>query len=124
MPMGFVGLVDRSRLVFLSQTGLPEELAEAREAPREVTVCGHVVADHEVIVVEDLARGLRFANNPWLRQHGMRFYAGVPLRTSQGLIFGTLCVMDRRPRNFTEHDREQLQRYADDVVKKIEQSAS
>lgn len=124
MPMGFVGLVDRSRLVFLSQTGLPEELAEAREAPREVTVCGHVVADHEVIVVEDLARDLRFANNPWLRQHGMRFYAGVPLRTSQGLIFGTLCVMDRRPRNFSEHDREQLQRYADDVVKQIEQSAS
>lgn len=124
MPIGFVGLVNHDRLVFLSQTGLPEPLAESREAPREATVCGHVVAEHDMIVVEDLARDPRFANNPWLRQHGMRFYAGVPLRTPEGLIFGTLCVMDRKPRTFTEHDREQLQHHADDVVKQIEGRAN
>jgi len=36
--------------------GLPADLAEARSTPRDVSLCGHVIANDEVLIVRDLAR--------------------------------------------------------------------
>jgi GAF domain len=76
MPIALITFVDRDRQFFKSQIGLPENLATARQTARNVSICGHVIAKNEVIVVEDLARDRRFANNPLLKEHGIRFYAG------------------------------------------------
>lgn len=119
MPIALISLVDRHRLFFKSHTGLPADLAKSRQVPRDVSVCGHVVSKNEVTVIEDLARDRRFANNPWIRQRGLRFYAGAPLRAPNGQPIGSLCLLDVKPREFTSRDRRHLQEYASEVMEEI-----
>ena len=119
MPIALISLVDRHRLFFKSHTGLPEDLAESRQASRDVSVCAHVVSNNEVTVIEDLARDRRFANNPWIRERGLRFYAGAPLHAPNGQPIGSLCLLDVKPREFTNRDRRHLQEYASEVREEI-----
>jgi hypothetical protein len=119
MPIALISLVDRDRQFFKSQTGLPESLAKARQTARNVSVCGHVVAKNQVIVIEDLARDRRFANNPLLKEHGIRFYAGVPLLAPNGQPIGSLCLMDMKPRQLTEREKRLLEEYANEVMEEI-----
>ena len=119
MPIALISLVDRDRQFFKSQTGLPESLAKARQTARNISVCGHVVAKNQVIVIEDLARDRRSANNPMLKEHGIRFYAGVPLLAPNGQPIGSLCLMDMKPRHLTEREKRLLQEYANEVMEEI-----
>jgi hypothetical protein len=123
MPIALITLVDRDRQFFKSQTGLPTELATARQTPRSVSVCGHVVAKNEVMVIEDLARDRRFANNPLLKEHGIRFYAGVPLLAPNGQPIGSLCLMDMKPRQLTDREKRLLLEYAAEVMEEIAKRA-
>ena len=88
MPIALLTLIDKDRQWFKSQTGLPTDLAEARCTSRDVSLCGHVIAKDEVLIVRDLARDPRFANNPFVKERGLRFYAGVPLRGPNGFPIG------------------------------------
>ena len=82
-----------------------------------------MIATDELLVVEDLARDRRFANNPLLRERGLRFYAGVPLR-SNGLPIGSLCILDVKPRQMTERERRLLQIIGEDVMEEIKRRDS
>ena len=123
MPIALISLVDRDRQFFKSQTGLPEDLAKARQTARNVSVCGHVVAKNQVMVIEDLARDRRFANNPLLKEHGIRFYAGIPLLAPNGQPIGSLCLMDMKPRQLTDREKRLLQEYASEVMEEIAKRA-
>jgi predicted PurR-regulated permease PerM len=123
VPAALVSLVDERRQVWRASTGLPEDLAGAGGAARETSICGHVVARGEAVVVEDTLLDERFANNPFLLEHGIRFYAGAPLRTASGHSIGSLCVMDTKPRSVSRHERALLQLLAEAVVRHIEASA-
>jgi GAF domain-containing protein len=112
--------VDEYRQFWKSATGLPEDLATARQAPRETSICGHLVACNEVMVIEDVLKDKRFSNNPFLRERGIRFYAGAPLRTSEGHAIGSLCVIDTKPRTISERERALLQLIADEAMVEIE----
>jgi GAF domain-containing protein len=98
-------------------------MADAQQTSRELSVCGHVIANGEVLVVEDLARDRRFANNPLLRERGLRFYAGVPLR-SNNLPIGSLCILDIKPRRMTEREKRLLQIIGEDVMEEIKRRDS
>jgi hypothetical protein len=124
VPIVLLTLVAEDRVFWKSQVGLPEDLAAARESPRETSLCGHVVAADEVMVVPDLANDSRFANNPTVRERGLRFYAGAPLRTSNGYAIGTLCLMDTKPRHMREGERRYLQMTADRLMAEIEARAA
>ncbi|MEO7167318.1 MAG: AI-2E family transporter [Spartobacteria bacterium] len=119
VPIVLVTFLDRDRQWFKSQVGLPEDLAREGSTPRSLSVCGHVVARNEVLVVEDMARDRRFANNPLLKSRGLRFYAGVPLRGPSGMAIGSLCLLDTKPRKLSEHDRRLLEVFADDLSEEI-----
>ena len=123
VPIALISLIDRDRQFFKSQTGLPEDLAKARQTARNVSVCGHVVAKNQVMVIEDLARDRRFANNPLLKEHGIRFYAGVPLLAPNGQPIGSLCLLDLKPRQLTEREKRLLQEYANEVMEEIARRA-
>jgi len=123
VPIALITLVDRDRQFFKSQIGLPAELAKARQTPRSISVCGHVVAKNQVMVIEDLARDRRFANNPLLKEHGIRFYAGVPLLAPNGQPIGSLCLMDLKPRQITEREKRLLYEYANEVMEEIAKRA-
>ena len=119
-PIALLTLIDAYRQFWKSAIGLPEDLALARQAPRETSMCGHVVASNEILVIEDILRDKRFATNPFLREHGIRFYAGAPLRTPAGYAIGSLCVIDTKPRTISERERTLLQVIADETTAQIE----
>lgn len=104
VPIALVSLVDEHRQWFKSCIGL-----SVRETPREVSFCGHAILGDALFVIEDAASDVRFADNPLVTQAPhVRFYAGRPLRNSEGHTIGTLCVIDSRARQFSESERQSL----------------
>lgn len=115
-PIGLVSLVDSNSQLWKGAAGLPADLEKNRQAPRDTSVCTHVVATRAPLVVEDTARDPRFAQNAFLREHGMRFYAGVPLCTASGHVIGSLCVIDTRPRLLSSRELKLMQVIADELM--------
>ncbi len=114
-----ISAIGRDRQVFLAQHGLPADLEDAGGVSRELSICGHVVARDEVLVVEDLVRDRRFANNPLVKDHGFRFYAGEPLRMPGGGPAGSLCLIGLAPRRFTPQEIRLLDSYAAEVSEEM-----
>jgi methylmalonyl-CoA mutase cobalamin-binding subunit len=119
VPIALLTLIDKDRQWFKSQTGLPTDLAEARCTSRDISLCGHVIANDEMLIVRDLARDPRFANNPFVKERGLRFYAGVPLRGPNGFPIGTLTILDTKPREITSQEQDLLEMIAGDVMEQI-----
>lgn len=119
-PIALISLIDEEHQHWPGASGLPADLDAARQAPRDVSICGHVVAEDEVLVAEDVTKDPRFSDNPLVLEKGIRFYAGAPLRTSSGLVLGSLCVIDTDPREFNDADRRRLQDMADALMAEIE----
>jgi diguanylate cyclase (GGDEF)-like protein/PAS domain S-box-containing protein len=117
VPIALITLVDENRQWFKSRCGLDVE-----ETPRSVAFCGHVVAQRDMLVVEDAALDPRFADNPLVKgEPYIRFYAGQPL-FCDGHAVGTLCIVDRNPRRFDEHQRQCLRDLADLVDVELNQA--
>ena len=116
MPIALVSLIAQDRQFFKSQSGLPREMSGVRETPRVLSICSHVVAANAVLVVADLAQDRRFRANPLVKEQGLRFYAGAPLRGRDNHVLGSLCVLDRKPRRFGDSEKRFLQLMADEVM--------
>jgi diguanylate cyclase (GGDEF)-like protein len=116
VPIALISLVDKDRQWFLSREGL-----KVSETPREVAFCAHTIATDDVLVVPDASRDERFSSNPLVvADPGIRFYAGAPLRSSEGHNLGTLCVIDKKPREFSPEQKQQLRMLAEVVMREIE----
>ncbi|MFO0726659.1 MAG: ATP-binding protein [Myxococcota bacterium] len=104
VPIACVSLVDAERVWLKSKYGV-----DVDEFPCDGAFCAQVVADRAPLLVTDATLDPRFANCPFVQgEAGIRFYAGVPLRTAQGHVLGTLCAQDRRPRDLSPKQRECL----------------
>lgn len=123
VKIALISLMDRERQFFKSQVGLPDDMVSSRQMSRAFSLCSHVIASNEMLVVEDLVRDRRFASNPLLRERGLRFYAGVPLRAPNGQPIGTLCLFDSAPRQLSEREKRLLQEYATEVSEEIAERA-
>ena len=99
---------------------LPPEVAAVRLNPRERTMCRHVVEDERPFVVEDFSTTEQFRELYLRMGPGVRFYAGTPLKTSEGYAIGSLCLVDSRPREFGDKDRATLRAFAGAVVGRLE----
>jgi GAF domain-containing protein len=77
------------------------------------------VANDETLVISDIERDPRFADNETIKQWDVRFYAGAPLRAADGLILGALCILDSEPRTLEENEVALLETMARDVVATI-----
>jgi hypothetical protein len=115
-PISLLTFVDRDRAWSKSNTGL-----ELREIPRDRSFCAHAICQDELYVAPDLLADERFSRNPLVTQKPhLRFYAGMPLLSPEGLALGTLCVIDRKPRELTAEQMDKLKELAKGAVLLLE----
>jgi GAF domain-containing protein len=87
--------------------------------PREESICTHLVYQNEALIIEDINRDPRFTHNPELNKNKIKFYAGVPLRTKQGWVLGSLCILDKQVRQMSDDDLILLNQLADDLIQTL-----
>ena len=120
VPVAVVSLVDQDRQFFMSQCGVTEPFASARESPLEQSFCKHAVASGEPLIVTDARRHHIFGHYVAFTQKGVVAYAGVPLITSEGHALGTFCVGDEKPHEWTPEEIGILRVLATSTMSEIE----
>ncbi|GAA4202567.1 GAF domain-containing sensor histidine kinase [Pedobacter jeongneungensis] len=116
-PIALISLLDDKRQWFKSHFGL-----NATETPKEQAFCSHAIMQpRELMIINDARADRRFANNPLVTgSPNIVFYAGVPLVNSEGFPLGTLCVIDRKPRELSEQQQNSLRILAKQVMTQLE----
>ncbi len=103
-PISLVSLIEAERQWFKSKVGL-----EATDTSRDISFCAHAILQPDILIVSDTLADKRFATNPLVTSAPqIRFYAGVPLLSSEGYALGTLCVIDYVPRKLSQEQVEGL----------------
>lgn len=115
VPVALVSLVDQDRQWFKSRVGL-----DASETSRDISFCGHVVANDAPLLVHDAAADPRFIGNPLVTSDPqIRFYAGYPLRLGPTSPLGAFCVIGFEPRTLDATEARLLEDLADLVVDEL-----
>ncbi|MFZ4285842.1 PAS domain S-box protein [Variovorax sp. HJSM1_2] len=116
-PIALLSLIDEERQWFKANVGLPG----VNETPRDVAFCAHAIQSDALFYVPDATLDGRFAENPLVTgAPDIRFYAGAPLALASGERVGTLCVIDRTPRQLTTQQREMLSTLAKMTTQALE----
>jgi PAS domain S-box-containing protein len=119
-PIALVTLIDEDRQFFLSCVGLPEPLSLKRQTPLSYSLCKHLVATDEPLIISDLREHPVLAKDEALQSFGIAAYAGIPLRTATGHVLGSFCVLDIVPRDWTHEQIEMLTTLANSAISEIE----
>jgi PAS domain S-box-containing protein len=116
VPIAIVSLVDHDRIWFKSHYGL-----EAEQVERDDGLCASAILSPDLYYIRDAVKDSRTLANPLVAGAiGLRFYAAAPLRTHDGFNLGTLCVIDREPRNLAPGEAEILTRLSALVMDQME----
>ena len=100
-----ISFIDAHRQWHKANVGMDDQ-----QIPLQETLCRHVVKYGGPLIVQDARQDPRFAKSRLVTaEHGLRFYAGIPLKTRDGFVVGTLCAIDREPRKFPARDLDLLQ---------------
>ncbi|WP_240047490.1 PAS domain-containing protein [Sphingomonas panacisoli] len=116
-PVSLVSLVEETRQTFIARSGI-----DITETPRDVSFCAHAMLGDEIMVVPDATDDPRFACNALVTgETNIRFYAGAPLVTEDGIPLGSLCVIDTvpHPEGLTDLQRQGLETLADNVMARL-----
>lgn len=104
VEISLVSLVDENRQWFKSAQGL-----DATETSREISFCGHAILEDGLFIIPNAVEDVRFSDNPLVTEApNIRFYAGYPLKLRQGIVLGTLCLIDSKPKHLDEEDKQLL----------------
>ncbi|MCF2148186.1 PAS domain S-box protein [Desmonostoc muscorum LEGE 12446] len=111
-PIALITLVDAEREWFKSKIGVTTS-----EVPRNISFGGYTILQNQILIIPDILQDERFATNTFVTSNNcFRFYAGVPLITSNGFALGTLCVIDFAVRNLNIKEQQALQQLARQII--------
>jgi len=115
-PIATITLLDLHRQWFKAKVGL-----EASETPISEAICATAITQNDLFLVPDTHQDERFVNYPCVTGNPhIRFYAGAPLVTPGGIAIGTLCAIDRVPRELSPEQKDALQSLARQVMAMLE----
>src|SRR5262245_43111789 len=101
VPMAVISFLDEKRQWFKARCGL-----DAEETPRSHAFCAYTIQGNDIFHVLDAREDERFRDNPLVTgAPDIRFYAGAPLRTSEGYNLGSIAVLDTKPRELSDRER-------------------
>lgn len=108
VPTALVTVVGENETWFSARCGI-----ERDKVDRDVSMCQYTILTHDVLAIEDMQSDARFASNPLVvSEPFLRFYAGAPLSGAPSVRLGSLCLIDTKPRRFTNLDRARLKSLA------------
>ena len=116
----FVSLLDEDRVFFKSYVSARAIQPEMREVPLEKSFCPYTVAQGELLLVSDARIDPQFQTHAALREFALVAYAGMPLRMADGRVLGSFCVIDSKPRPWTQDEIDLLTDLSAAVVSEIE----
>lgn len=116
-PISLISFVDEKRQWFKANFGLAD-----KETPRDISFCAHAInKPYEVFKVSDAKNDSRFMDNPLVTSNpNIGFYAGVPLVSDDGYALGSLCVIDHKPRELSDHQIAALKGLSKQVINLLE----
>jgi GAF domain-containing protein len=116
VPISIISVVDTDRIWFKSHHGLP-----INQIDRSPGLCASAILSSDPYIVENAIEDPRTLANPLVAgDFGLRFYAAVPLQTEDNYNLGTLCIIDKTPRTFTDGEIEILKKLAAIVMDEME----
>lgn len=120
VPISIISIVDQDRIWFKSHHGLP-----VTEIGRDPGLCASAILSNDPHILTDASVDPRSLANPLVAgDFGLRFYAGVPLTTSDGHNLGTLCIIDKQARAIDDGQIEDLKDLASVVMDQLEMRLS
>lgn len=117
VPIALISLVDKEEVIFKGNFGL----TDVKKESRGISLCALTVLEDEVYVIQDASQEKSLQSNPHvIGGFGLKFYAGAPLTTKSGYHIGTVSIVDKKTRLFSEKEILLLKRFSKIVMNEIE----
>lgn len=115
-PIALISMVDKEKVFFKANVGMEG----TDRVSRGISLCSLAILDPQPTIFEDALKEPCLLANPLVAgEFGLRFYAGAPIVTPEGFNIGTVCIIDKKPREFTPFDEDLLTRFASTVMEAI-----
>jgi len=117
VPIALVSIVEQKEVRFPGNVGM----SDTKSVSRGLSLCSLAILDDAPTIFNDALKEPCLLANPLITgEFGLRFYAGAPIRTSDDFAIGTVCIVDKRPREFSDLDRQLLTYFAHIAMQEIE----